>query len=112
MSVEIRILESAQGKCAETLVYDSFDHTTWQGFFDRHSVPINYMCGRAGICGKCKIHFLQGAPAPTEEEKDYFTEAELAEGYRLACMCGTENAADAVIELVPYPGYLQKIMDD
>ncbi|MBQ4300743.1 MAG: hypothetical protein II765_04320, partial [Lachnospiraceae bacterium] len=62
MSVEIRILESAQGKCAETLVYDSFDHTTWQGFFDRHSVPINYMCGRAGICGKCKIHFLQGAP--------------------------------------------------
>ncbi len=130
MSVEIRILESAQGKCAETLVYDSFDHTTWQGFFDRHSVPINYMCGRAGICGKCKIHFLQGAPVPTEEEEDYFTEAELAEGYRLACMCGTEksttsdadmknasgaaaeNASDAVIELVPYPGYLQKRMDD
>lgn len=130
MSVEIRILESAQGKCAETLVYDSFDHTTWQGFFDRHSVPINYMCGRAGICGKCKIHFLQGAPVPTEEEEDYFTEAELAEGYRLACMCGTEksttsdadmknasgaaaeNASDAVIELVPYPGYLQKMMDD
>lgn len=129
MSVEIRILESAQGKCAETLVYDSFDHTTWQGFFDRHSVPINYMCGRAGICGKCKIHFLQGAPAPTEEEEDYFTEAELAEGYRLACMCGTEksttfdadmknaagaaaeNASDVVIELVPYPGYLQKTMD-
>ncbi len=130
MSVEIRILESAQGKCAETLVYDSFDHTTWQGFFDRHSVPINYMCGRAGICGKCKIHFLQGAPVPTEEEEDYFTEAELAEGYRLACMCGTEksttsdadmknalgaaaeNAADVVIELVPYPGYLQKKMND
>ncbi len=130
MSVEIRILESAQGKCAETLVYDSFDHTTWQGFFDRHSVPINYMCGRAGICGKCKIHFLQGAPVPTEEEEDYFTEAELAEGYRLACMCGTgnasssdadmenasgaaaENASDVVIELVPYPGYLQKTMGD
>ncbi|MCR5354168.1 MAG: ASKHA domain-containing protein [Lachnospiraceae bacterium] len=125
MSVEIRILESAQGKCAETLVYDSFDHTTWQGFFDRHNVPINYMCGRAGICGKCKIHFLQGAPVPTEEEEDYFTEAELAEGYRLACMCGTEksttsdadmknasgaaaeNVADVIIELVPYPGYLQ-----
>jgi uncharacterized 2Fe-2S/4Fe-4S cluster protein (DUF4445 family) len=112
MSVEIRILESAQGKCAETLVYDSFDHTTWQGFFDRHNVPINYMCGRAGICGKCKIHFLQGAPVPTEEEEDYFTEAELAEGYRLACMCGTENASDVVIELVPYPGYLQKTMDE
>ncbi|MBE5897249.1 MAG: DUF4445 domain-containing protein [Lachnospiraceae bacterium] len=121
MSVEIRILESAQGKCAETLVYDSFDHTTWQGFFDRHSVPINYMCGRAGICGKCKIHFLQGAPVPTEEEEDYFTEAELDEGYRLACMCGMENAttSDAdmknasgvVIELVPYPGYLQKTMN-
>ena len=138
MSVEIRILESAQGKCAETLVYDSFDHTTWQGFFDRHSVPINYMCGRAGICGKCKIHFLQGAPVPTEEEENYFTEAELAEGYRLACMCGTEksttsdadmknasggavenasgaaaeNASDVVIELVPYPGYLQKTMGE
>ena len=51
------------------------------------------MCGRAGICGKCKIHFLQGAPVPTEEEEDYFTEAELAEGYRLACMCGTGNAS-------------------
>lgn len=122
MSVEIRILESAQGKCAETLVYDSFDHTTWQGFFDRHSVPINYMCGRAGICGKCKIHFLQGAPVPTEEEEDYFTEAELDEGYRLACMCGMDNAttSDAdmknasgvVIELVPYPGYLQKTMNE
>jgi uncharacterized 2Fe-2S/4Fe-4S cluster protein (DUF4445 family) len=125
MSVEIRILESAQGKCAETRVLESFDHTTWQGFFDRHNVPVNYMCGGAGICGKCKIHFLQGAPEATEEEEDYFTEEELADGYRLACMCGgenattsdadmknasgaaAENASDAVIELVPYPGYLQ-----
>ncbi|MBR1571891.1 MAG: DUF4445 domain-containing protein [Lachnospiraceae bacterium] len=132
MSVEIRILESAQGKCAETRVLESFDHNTWQGFFDRHNVPVNYMCGRAGICGKCKIHFLQGAPEATEEEEDYFTEEELADGYRLACMCGTghdsasdadmknisdaaaENVADVIIELVPYPGYFSaaKKQDD
>ena len=80
------------------------------------------MCGGAGICGKCKIKFLQGAPEWTDEEEDYFTQEELEKGFRLACMCDISRDSsegkdgddknecvkfneDIIIELVPYPGY-------
>lgn len=128
MSVEIRLLETSNGICKQKMYFDEFDHTTLQGFFDRHNVPVNYMCGGAGICGKCKIKFLQGAPKWTEEEEDYFTQEELENGFRLACMCDisgghltekefseknenkyTKFSDDIIIELVPYPGYFDSV---
>ena len=42
-------------------------------------------CGGSGICGKCKVHFLEGAPVPGEQDVAFFSKEELEAGYRLAC---------------------------
>ncbi len=41
-------------------------------------------CGGRGACGHCRLRILPAPPALPEEE-EYFTAAELAEGWRLAC---------------------------
>ena len=48
-------------------------------------------CGGKGTCGKCKVRFLQDAPKPQEAERKSFTEHEIREGYRLACLTITEG---------------------
>lgn len=43
------------------------------------------VCGRRGVCGKCRVRILKGQVPPSLEDKDYFTEEELASGWRLSC---------------------------
>lgn len=50
-------------------------------------------CGGKGRCGKCKVLFQTGAPAPTPAEVDRLTETELAEGYRLGCLAVPNHSA-------------------
>jgi uncharacterized 2Fe-2S/4Fe-4S cluster protein (DUF4445 family) len=54
-------------------------------------------CGGNGRCGKCKVVFEEGAPAPTPTEQDVLTETELIQGYRLGCMAVVLQ--DAVVYL-------------
>lgn len=42
-------------------------------------------CGGKGTCGKCRIQVLEGSLPVTREEERFFTEEELAAGWRLAC---------------------------
>ena len=42
-------------------------------------------CGGKGTCGKCAIRLLEGELDITAEDKKFFSEEELAEGYRLSC---------------------------
>jgi uncharacterized 2Fe-2S/4Fe-4S cluster protein (DUF4445 family) len=51
----------------------------------RCGIAIETPCGGVGICGKCKVRFLSGAPKPTLQEVALLTESEIALGYRLAC---------------------------
>ena len=46
---------------------------------------IDTPCGGAGTCGKCRVQVSQGATEPCDTDRKTFTEAELAEGWRLAC---------------------------
>lgn len=49
-------------------------------------VMLENVCGGNGTCGKCKVKVIIGEfGAITEEENRCLTEAEIAEGYRLAC---------------------------
>ena len=43
-------------------------------------------CGGIGICGKCKIRVWEGKLPVTKEDRRYFSEIELEQGYRLACL--------------------------
>jgi uncharacterized 2Fe-2S/4Fe-4S cluster protein (DUF4445 family) len=46
---------------------------------------IDTPCGGAGTCGKCRVQVSQGATEPCDSDRKTFTEAELAQGWRLAC---------------------------
>lgn len=49
-------------------------------------IPVAANCGGKGICGKCRVRFLKGAPLPTAQERCFFSPDELRQGYRLACL--------------------------
>lgn len=42
-------------------------------------------CNGKGICGKCRVQFLKGAPLPQPAERRSLTPDELRQGIRLAC---------------------------
>ena len=45
-------------------------------------------CGGIGCCGKCKVKILtQEAPPPSKGDEKFFSASELAQGFRLACLC-------------------------
>jgi uncharacterized 2Fe-2S/4Fe-4S cluster protein (DUF4445 family) len=50
-------------------------------------VDLVSICGGVGACRRCRIQVISGVvSAPTVEDRDTFTEAELEQGYRLACV--------------------------
>lgn len=42
-------------------------------------------CGGKGSCGKCAIRLVEGVLPVTAEDKKFFSEEEIAKGYRLSC---------------------------
>ena len=49
-------------------------------------VDLVNICGGAGTCGRCKVQILEGEiPEPTDKDLKFFSDADLAAGYRLAC---------------------------
>lgn len=48
-------------------------------------IYIDAPCGGNGNCGRCRVRFFKDMPQPTEKEKRFLSETELAEGIRLAC---------------------------
>lgn len=46
-------------------------------------------CGGKGLCGKCRLRIYpkEAAGEPEEKELELFLQEELAEGWRLACLC-------------------------
>ena len=59
------------------------------------------MCAGTGLCGKCKIRFLDDPPAPCTDDQARLSSEELAAGWRLGCKhlvlqsCGIEVPAFA-----------------
>jgi uncharacterized 2Fe-2S/4Fe-4S cluster protein (DUF4445 family) len=50
-------------------------------------IEIESLCGGVRNCGKCKIKLVEGHLSPfTDEEAEFITEPERAEGYRLSCV--------------------------
>ena len=46
---------------------------------------VEFPCGGQGRCKSCRIKVLEGTLPVSEEERQRFTEAELAAGWRMAC---------------------------
>lgn len=57
------------------------------------------LCAGAGLCGKCRVRFLEAAPDPLPEEEGRLTADDLAAGWRLACR--HEVLSSCRIEVLP-----------
>lgn len=100
--------EATKGKCAKS---EAVDKKTVNGGFEiavkkggathtifvaqdeslmdallRENYYISAVCGGKGRCGKCKICVLQGRATVTAEDRKFFSEEELVQGWRLSCM--------------------------
>ncbi len=63
-------------------------------------VGIASLCGGAGLCGACRVQILTGPVSPpAAAEREALTAAELAAGYRLACL--TRPLGDVQIHIPP-----------
>lgn len=51
----------------------------------RGGLTLETPCGGQGTCGKCRVRVQGGMCAPTAAERGVLAEAELADGWRLAC---------------------------
>jgi uncharacterized 2Fe-2S/4Fe-4S cluster protein (DUF4445 family) len=68
-----------------------FNAAAWIG------LAIDSTCGGRGTCGKCKVRLIEGANTATPEDRDTFSTAELADGWRLSCRCQVHT--DTVVEV-------------
>lgn len=60
-----------------------------------NDIKIQADCGGTGFCGKCRVQFLQGQTLASEKERTMFSEKEINEGWRLACVSKIQE--DAII---------------
>ncbi|WP_226346693.1 ASKHA domain-containing protein [Agilicoccus flavus] len=70
-----------------------FDAASWNG------IAIDSTCGGHGTCRKCKIRITEGGAPITRHDARTFSEAELADGWRLACLVRT--SMDLAIDVPP-----------
>jgi uncharacterized 2Fe-2S/4Fe-4S cluster protein (DUF4445 family) len=60
-------------------------------------ILVEQPCGSQGTCGRCRVRVVEGAPPPTDAERDRFTPDELGAGWRLSCQLRFD--APAVVEI-------------
>lgn len=55
-------------------------------------------CAGKGICGKCKVRFMEAPPLPTQADRRVLSPEELRKGIRLACQIPMKSLKDIQIE--------------
>ena len=60
-------------------------------------IALSLNCGGKGICGKCKVRFLKGAPMPGISDRRFFSPDELRKGYRLGCLVKLYSDCEVVL---------------
>ena len=92
-------LEIRQGsKVIELTVAKEEESLSLLDILQRHQISVKADCGGIGRCGKCRVQFLQEAPAVKEVEKNIISKEDLEAGWRLACIT---KAYDGAIIYVP-----------
>lgn len=64
----------------------------------QHDIYISAACGGKGKCGKCKVRMMEQATPATEMDAQFFDEAQLAAGWRLACLAYPETDCRVLVE--------------
>lgn len=62
-------------------------------------LPEKSLCAGVGLCGRCKVRFLNSAPEATEKEKRFFPQKDVSHGWRLACQHDTLEPFPEIVDL-------------
>lgn len=62
-------------------------------------LPERSLCAGVGLCGRCKVKFLETPPQLTEKEKKFFNQEEREAGWRLACQHSLDEPLPETIKL-------------
>lgn len=90
------VLVTVRTKDEERIIYAKQEETIL-ATLQRHDIFLPAICAGRGTCGKCKVKVVEGSFEPVPSEVKYFSEEELAEGWRLACcMHPTGNCTIAI----------------
>ncbi|MBE3126659.1 MAG: DUF4445 domain-containing protein [Candidatus Atribacteria bacterium] len=71
--------------------------TTILEALERAGINIDTPCGGKGICGKCKVLFVEEISAASPIEKKLLSEGEIKKGFRLACQA--KLFQDSIVEI-------------
>jgi len=63
----------------------------------RAGLTVETPCGGAGSCGKCRVRITTGAGQPSPCDSEFLDEAELRDGWRLACQ--TSISSDTIVSI-------------
>lgn len=80
----------AKGNCGFREVTHRLDATLMSTLLENQLISGNF-CGGRGVCGRCRVQFVEAAPIPTSMERRAFSPEELRSGFRLACMTKPKN---------------------
>jgi uncharacterized 2Fe-2S/4Fe-4S cluster protein (DUF4445 family) len=65
-------------------------------------VALSAVCGGVGVCADCRVRVLRGAVSPLNAvEQDQLSEAECADGLRLACQTVIQSPGEIVVDVPP-----------
>ena len=62
-----------------------------QNYLLEQGIHILTACGGRGNCGKCAVRIIRGQAAVNTMDRLWFSEAQLAEGWRLGCQVYTRE---------------------
>ena len=66
-------------------------NTRLQNYLLDQDIHILTACGGRGNCGKCVVRVVQGDASINTMDRMWFSEKQLAEGYRLGCQVYTRG---------------------
>lgn len=74
-------------------------------YIQSQGTALAMLCGGKGMCGKCRVRVVRGRLPVTPEDKRIFSEAQLAQGWRLACKAVTREAVEIVVPVQEQQGF-------
>ena len=63
----------------------------------RDSILIPALCNSRGTCGSCQVRVIEGEAPISNADKTYYTDEQLAKGYRLSCQCIPTSSVAVVL---------------
>ena len=66
----------------------------------RNHIFVDNVCGKNGICGKCKVRMLTNVVTASDQDRAFFLKEEIEAGWRLACLAMPQGVCSLELPIV------------